>query len=213
MNQGKVKLVIADDHTVLRQGLCEMLQVKGNYEVIGQAADGEELLKLLETTNPDIILMDLAMPKVDGIAALERMQERKLQIPVVVLTANDGDKSVRAALKSGAKAYIPKNIGLEELEFAVTSVLNGQTYLSPAITSKLVNAGDPSVGPLDGLTKREREILRYLAQGKPNKEIGKLLHISSRTVDTHRSNILKKLHLRTNAELVRLAIAEDLVTV
>jgi DNA-binding NarL/FixJ family response regulator len=213
MNQGKVKLVIADDHTVLRQGLCEMLEDLGVFSVIGQAGDGEELLKMLETLKPDVILMDLSMPKLDGISTLDRLQSGKNEIPVVILTANEGDRSVRSAIKAGAKGYLPKNVGLEELEFAVNSVMSGQTYLSPAITAKLMNSGDPTASPLDGLTKREIEILKSLAQGKTNKVIGKLLHISSRTVDTHRSNIMKKLNLKTNAELARLAISEELIEV
>lgn len=213
MNQGKVKLVIVDDHTVLRQGLCEMLEDLGAFTVIAQAGDGEELLKILETQKPDLILMDLSMPKLDGISTLDRMHSSKIEIPVVILSANEGDRSVRSAIKAGAKGYLPKNVGLEELEFAVNSVMSGQTYLSPGITAKLMNSGDPTASPLDGLTKREIEILKSLAQGKTNKVIGKLLHISSRTVDTHRSNIMKKLNLKTNAELARLAISEELIEV
>lgn len=213
MNHGKVRLVIADDHIVLRQGLCEMLEDKGIFSIVGQASDGLELLEVLKNTPADIVLMDIAMPKLDGMATLDRMQAQKLSTPVVILSANEGERSVRTALKAGAKGYLPKNVGLEELEFAINSVIEGKTYLSPSITSSLMNASDPTESPLSSLTKREVEILKYLAQGKPNKEIGKLLHISSRTVDTHRSNILKKLNLKTNADLVRLAIAEELVNI
>lgn len=213
MNQGKVKLVIADDHTVLRQGLCEILEDKGTFEIVGQAADGMELLEILKNNPVDVVLMDIAMPKLDGMATIDRMHAQNINVPVVILSANEGERSVRTALKAGAKGYLPKNVALEELEFAITSVMEGKTYLSPSITSSLMNADDPTESPLSVLTKREVEILKYLAQGKPNKDIGKLLHISSRTVDTHRSNILKKLNLRTNAELVRLAIAEELIGV
>ena len=213
MNQGKVKLVIADDHTVLRQGLCEILEDKGLFSIVGQAADGIELLEILKNTSVDVVLMDIAMPKLDGMATLDRMHAQNINVPVVVLSANEGERSIRTALKAGAKGYVPKNVGLEELEFAINSVMEGKTYLSPSITSSLMNADDPTDSPISVLTKREVEILKYLAQGKPNKDIGKLLHISSRTVDTHRSNILKKLNLRTNAELVRLAIAEELISV
>ncbi len=213
MNQGKVKLVIADDHTVLRQGLCEILEDKGTFEIVGQAADGLELLEILKSKPVDIVLMDITMPKLDGMATIDRMHAQNITVPVVILSANEGERSVRTALKAGAKGYLPKNVALEELEFAISSVMEGKTYLSPSITSSLMNADDPTESPISVLTKREVEILKYLAQGKPNKDIGKLLHISSRTVDTHRSNILKKLNLRTNAELVRLAIAEELIGV
>jgi DNA-binding NarL/FixJ family response regulator len=213
MDQGKVKLIIADDHNVLRQGLCEMLEDKGHFSVVGQAADGIELLKVLKENPADIILMDISMPNLDGIATLDRMNAQNIHTPVVMLSANEGERNVRMALKAGAKGYLPKNVSLDELEFAINSVMQGKTYLSPTITSSLMNAADPTQSPISVLTKREVEILKYLAQGKPNKDIGKLLHISSRTVDTHRSNILKKLNLRTNAELVKLAISEDLIAV
>lgn len=119
-------------------------------------------------------------------------------------------------LKAGAKGYLPKNASLDELEFAITSILDGKTYLSPSITAPLMD-NSPTESPLDNplsvLTKREIEIMTHLADGKPNREIGKLLHISTRTVDTHRSNILKKLKVRTNAELVKLAISQNLITI
>ena len=213
MNQGKVKVVVADDHHVLRQGLCEVLDDKGCFTVVGQAADGLELIQILKETKADIVLMDITMPNLDGLATLERMNVQNINVPVVMLSANEGERSVRMALKAGAKGYVPKNVTLDELTFAINSVIEGKTYLSPSITSSLMNAADPTESPLSILTKREVEILKYLAQGKPNKDIGKILHISSRTVDTHRSNILKKLNLRTNAELVRIAISEDLVGV
>lgn len=211
-----IKLIVADDHVVLRQALCEMLEDKGRFSVVGQASDGEQLLELLKGQQPDLIIMDLAMPKVDGVTAIEQMSSNQSQVPVLVLSANEGEKNVRAALKAGAKGFIPKNSGLEELEFAIDSILEGKTYLSPGITASLVSGGQvvsPHENPLSVLTKREVEILTHIADGKPNRVIGKMLHISTRTVDTHRSNILKKLNLKTNAELVKLAIAQGLISV
>jgi len=211
-----VKLIVADDHLVLRQGLCEMLSNRGKYNVVGEAADGEQLLDLLKNQKPDVVIMDIQMPKLDGIKALERLKESCSSVPVLVLSADENEQKVRAALRAGAKGYIPKNVGIEELEFAISSVIEGKTYLSPSVTSTLMNGGVDSVkgnNPLAVLTKREIEIMTHLADGKPNREIGKLLHISTRTVDTHRSNILKKLNVKTNAELVKLAISYGLINV
>ena len=209
-------LVIADDHIVLRQALCEMLESKGQYQILGQASDGEELLSLLQTQKPDLIIMDISMPKLDGLATLERMNKAGGTTPVLILSADEGEKNVRIAMKAGAKGYIPKNAGIEELEFAINSILGGRTYLSPSVTAPLMSGENPGVSstnPLSVLSKREVEILTHLADGKPNRVIGKLLHISTRTVDTHRSNILKKLKVKTNAELVKLAISSGLISV
>lgn len=211
-----IDLIIADDHVVLREALCELLETKGKYQVVGQASDGEELLGLLEHSTPDIVILDVTMPKVDGLAALERLAAYGKVPPVLVLSANEAQTKIRAALKAGAKGYLPKNAKLEELEFAISSIMSGKTYLSPSITEDLMQGGQadsPLDNPLSVLTKREIEIMTHLADGMPNREIGKMLHISTRTVDTHRSNILKKLKVKTNAELVKLAISHGLISV
>lgn len=211
-----INLVIADDHIVLREALCELLETKGKYSVIAQASDGEELVKFLESHSADLVILDVTMPKLDGVAALEELNRRGSPPPVLILSANNAETKVRAALKAGARGYLPKNARLQELEFAIDSILQGQTYLSPAVTGPLMsgaNDEDPLENPLRVLTKREVEILKHLADGLPNRDIGKLLHISTRTVDTHRSNILKKLKVRTNAELVKLAIANNLIDI
>lgn len=212
-----IRLLIADDHVVMRQALCETLKNKKNFEVIGQAANGEQLLELLKTQSPDIIIMDLSMPKVDGIAALNTIRsELHNKVPVLILSADEAESKVKAAMKAGATGYIPKNAAIDELEFAIESILEGKTYLSPSITATLMSGGKMNVDTesiASVLTKREIEILTHLADGKPNRIIGKLLHISTRTVDTHRSNILKKLNVKTNAELVKIAITNRLITV
>jgi DNA-binding NarL/FixJ family response regulator len=211
-----IDLIVADDHIVLREALCELLETKGKYNIVAQASDGQELLNLLENHTPDLIILDVSMPRVDGVQALQQLQDEGKSPLVLILSANEAETRVRAALKAGAKGYLPKNAKLEELEFAIDSIMQGKTYLSPAVTAPLMGAGSsdaPLDNPLSVLTKRELEILSHLADGKPNREIGKMLHISTRTVDTHRSNILKKLKVRTNAELVKLAIANGLITV
>jgi len=212
-----INLIVADDHVVLRQALCELLAHRGPYNIVAQASNGEQLLELLSTHKPDLVIMDVAMPQLDGITALSEIYRGSTPPPVLVLSADEGEKNVRAALKAGAKGFLPKNAALEELEFAISAIVEGKTYLSPSITDSLVadngEVKNPHADPLAVLTKREVEIMRYLADGMPNREIGKLLHISTRTVDTHRSNILKKLNVRTNAELVKLAIQCGLISV
>jgi len=212
-----INLIVADDHVVLRQALCELLAGRGPYNIVAQASDGEQLLKLLSTHKPDLVIMDVAMPRLDGISTLSQIYSGDTPPPVLILSADEGEKNVRAALKAGAKGFLPKHAALEELEFAISAIVEGKTYLSPSITESLVSDNgevkSPHADPLAVLTKREVEIMRYLADGMPNREIGKLLHISTRTVDTHRSNILKKLNLRTNAELVKLAIQCGVISV
>jgi DNA-binding NarL/FixJ family response regulator len=210
-----VSLLVADDHTLLRQALCDLLEKNQKFDVIAQASDGEQVLEILKTQRPDVIIMDISMPKIDGVEALKRMQGWTECPPVLVLTANSGDNTVRAALDAGAKGFVPKNAAGDELEFAINSILKGQTYLSPSITDQMLarnGASGNGVSPVDVLTKREVEILKFLADGKSNKEIGKILFISSRTVDTHRSNILKKLKAKNNQELVKISIQAGLVS-
>lgn len=207
-----LNLLIADDHKVLRQALGEVL--KNKYQILAEAGNGEEVMKILETRTPDVILMDITMPTLGGLETLEKLRLKPNCPPVIILSAKDGELTIKSALKAGAKGFVPKNASIEELEFAIDSVSKGQTYLSPAITAILMAAQTAGTSsPLGQLTKRELEILTHLANGKSNKEIGKLLHISSRTVDTHRSNIMKKLAVKTNAQLVKLAITSGLISV
>jgi len=209
-------LLIADDHIVLRQALCEMLESRGDFKVLAQASDGQELLDLLEHNKPDLVIMDIAMPKLDGLATLAQLNQRGSCPPVLILSADEGERKVRTAMLAGARGYLPKNVSIDELRFAINSILEGKTYLSPTVTASLVNGDQTSnsgSAAISVLSKREVEILTHLADGKPNRVIGKLLHISTRTVDTHRSNILKKLKVKTNAELVKIAITSGLITV
>ena len=212
-----VKLIVADDHVVLREALCEMLQGGGKFSVVAQASNGEELIKLLQSLTADVLVVDVEMPNMDGIKAIEHLRNSNSTVPVLVFSADESPSNVRAALQAGARGFLPKNAKADELEFAINSVLSGKTYLSPSVTNALMQPdGTPSAGgpnSLAVLTKREVEILRHLADGKPNRVIGKMLHISTRTVDTHRSNILKKLTVKTNAELVKIAIQAKLISI
>ena len=211
-----IKLLVADDHVVVREAICELLQSKGNFEILGQAADGLELLDLLKNCAPDIVILDVQMPKLDGLATLEHMSHSEHTPPVLILSGEDSANNIRSALKAGAKGFITKNARPEELEFAIESIIDGHSYVSPSIALSLIQEEKPSQpdhSTLKVLTKREIEILTFLADGKTNREVAKLLHISVRTVDTHRSNIMKKLKVKTNAQLTKLAVAYDLIKV
>jgi len=210
-----IKLLVSDDHIVVREAICEFLNSKGNFEIVGQAADGKELLDMLMGCNPDLVILDVQMPNVDGIAALEEMRRNNNKAPVLVISGEENRQNIRTALKAGANGFISKNARPEELVFAIQSILDGHSYVSPSIALSLISEdpqqpGSPK-GLEDSLTKREIEILAHLADGKTNREIGKLLHISIRTVDTHRSNILKKLKVKTNAQLTKIALAYGLI--
>lgn len=211
------RLIVADDHAVVREAICAMLSGRGGYEIVAQASNGEELLEMLANSKPDLVILDVAMPKLDGIAALDKIKADGSSLPVLVLSADEGADNIRAVFKAGARGFMPKNAKVEELLFAVSSLLEGRSYVSPTVTERLLtdptgsNSGPAELSKV--LTKREIEILAYLADGKPNREIGKMLHISTRTVDTHRSNILKKLKVRGNAELVKIAIHNGLIKV
>lgn len=209
-----VKLYLVDDHLVLRQALAEALQHRGKYSVVGHAGNGNELLNQAEC-RADIIVLDFSLPKANCIEVLMELRRRGIDIPVLILSGDESGRAVRAALQAGAKGFVPKQAGISEMERAIDEIARGGTYLSPSVSAKASANGaqeQDANASSSVLSNREREIMVLLANGKPNREIGKLLSISVRTVDTHRSNILKKLGFKTNAELVKLAIAEGLVT-
>ena len=209
-----VKLYLVDDHLVLRQALAEALEHRGKYSVVGHAGTGNELLSQ-SGCHADVIVLDFSLPKTNGLDVLNELRRRGIDIPVLILSGDESGRAVRAALQAGAKGFVPKQAGLSEMEHAIDEIFKGGTYLSPSVSAKANANGaqDSEEGASSAvLSNREREIMILLANGKPNREIGKLLSISVRTVDTHRSNILKKLSFKTNAELVKLAIAEGWVT-
>ena len=211
-----IKLVVADDHQMVREALCEMLVNDGEFSVLAQAADGQGLLDLLANHSPDVVLLDLQMPNMDGLEALKALKDRHSTVPVVILSAEEEPERVRASLEAGAKGFIPKNADPRELGFAIHSVMQGKTFVSPTVMSDLLSEDgnrSKSKSSLSVLTDREMEILAQLANGSKNRDIAIVLGISTRTVDTHRTNILKKLKVKTNAELTKLAIGAGLVTV
>lgn len=208
-----VKLYLVDDHLVLRQALAEALGHRGKYSVIGHTGSSNELYNQSSTFKADVIVLDFSLPNTNGLEVLNELRRRGIDIPVLILSGDESGRAAKAALQAGAKGFLPKQAGLSEMEHAIDEIARGGTYLSPSLTANGNGApGHEAEASSAVLSNREREIMVLLANGKPNREIGKLLSISVRTVDTHRSNILKKLGFKTNAELVKLAIAEGWIT-
>jgi len=210
-----LKIVIADDHVVLRQGLRSLLNQVDGWEVVGEASDGFEVLPVVEKQSPDIVILDLSMPNLGGIETISRIQKLDKKPAVLVLSAREDDHAVGDAIRAGAKGYVPKSSTNEELQFAIRAVLKGQTYLSPSVAGGFLGRGSDGSGapasPLATLTAREREVMKLLSEGHPNRDVAKVLHVSPRTIDSHRSNIMRKLGINSNAELVQVAIKSGLI--
>lgn len=213
----KRKIVIAEDHTILRAGLRALLASQNGLEVIGEAGDGREAIRKVDTLQPDLLLIDLSMPKLNGIDAIREIKSQHPEIKIIVLTVHKSDEYIIAALRAGANGYMLKDASQNELLLAIDYVINGKTFLSPSISDKVVDAflntdkKDKPAAGLDNLTAREREILKLVAEGNTNKKIADHLCISLKTVEKHRSNLMKKLDLRNTAALTAYAIEKKMV--
>ena len=214
----KGKIVIAEDHTILREGLRALLYSQEDLEVVGEAGDGREAIRQVEDLMPDLILMDLSMPKINGIEAIREIRKHIPQTRILALTVHKTEEFILEVLQAGADGYISKDASSEELMLAIRSVLKGKRYLCPSL-AKVVIEGylesrrtTESSTPWDTLTKREREILKLIAEGHKNKEIADYLCISVKTVEKHRANLMKKLDLHSAAALTAYAMERGLVT-
>lgn len=212
MPQSTIKILLADDHTIVRQGLKLILAAHHDLEVVGEAANGREAVEMAATLKPDIVLMDVAMPELNGIEATRRIVQATPRLRVLVLSMHKEAVYVREILKAGARGYILKDAIDTELVNAVRSVARGDGYISPAVSGALLNDYRQNVtNPLDLLSSREREVLQLIAEGKTNKEIAVRLNLSVYTVDSHRSKLMEKLNLHNTGELVRFAVKSGLV--
>ncbi|MCZ8493675.1 response regulator [Priestia megaterium] len=203
----KIKILIADDHHVVRKGLVFFLQTQPDLEVVGEASNGEEAIKLATSLEPHIVLMDLSMPVLDGIEATKELKKQAPHIQVMILTSFSDQDHVIPALEAGASGYQLKESDPDELVAAIRKLMNGENQLHPKVTThlltRLTKSSEKKVNFIDHLTKREKDVLKEIAKGKSNKEIGASLHITEKTVKTHVSNILSKLGVqdRTQAAL------------
>jgi len=214
---GKRRIFIVEDHTLLRAGLRALLSQDPDLEIVGEADNGRDAIRAIGTLAPDLVLMDLSMPGMNGIEAMMDIKRRNPDTRVLVLTVHKTDEYIHESLRAGADGYILKDATHDELRVAIRSVLNGKTYLSPDISGKVIH-GYLGTGTAahagstwDTLTHREREVLKLVAEGHPNKFIADYLCLSIKTVEKHRSNLMKKLDLHNASTLTSYAIEKGLV--
>lgn len=210
-----VKILIADDHALVRKGLLALLEAKPDVQVVGEAADGIEAVSMAGSCSPDIILMDLEMPHKDGINAIKEIRQQQPRCKILVLTSYTDDRRVIAAIRAGANGYLLKTTMPDDLLRAIREVLLGQMPLDPEITSTVVRelkrpAETPATRP-ENLTKREIDVIRLIAKGYSNRQIAEELLISDRTVSTHVGRILKKLQLENRTQIALYALRKGLV--
>lgn len=212
-----IRVVIADDHDLVREGIRALLEKAGDIEVVGEAGDGRETVELVKKLKPDVLLIDISMPHVNGIQALQRLKDLNLPTKTVILSMHSDEILVREAVQYGAKCYLLKGSVSDELLLAIRAAHRGAAYFSPAISGSIVaeraasETSDAKGGPNRQLTPREREILRFVSEGHTNNEISKLMHISVKTVERHRTNLMSKLDAHNLVELIRIAIKQRLI--
>ena len=209
-----IKVLLADDHSIVRAGLRRIVEESGDIEVVAEADDGREAIQLAQKTDPDVAVIDISMPGLDGLEVISQLQAVQPQLPILVLTMHEEGQYVVRAVQTGAMGYITKQSAPEQLVKAIRKVHAGQRYLTDEAAEALalrVARGTDGQSPLDSLSMRELQVLRRLAMGQTNREIARSYHISIKTVDTYRSRLLKKLNLRNNAELTHFAIQNRLV--
>jgi len=208
----RIRILLADDHAVVRHGFRMILEAQPDMEIAGEAGNGREAVSLAEALKPDIVVMDVAMPELNGIEATRRLAAALPHTRVVALSMHKDSVYVREILRAGARGYLLKDSPPADLLSAVRSVASGQSYLSPAVSNAVLDDYRRHVtNPIDLLTTREREVLQMLAEGKTNKEIAGVLNLSVYTVDAHRGRIMEKLNLHSINELVRFAVRNGLI--
>ncbi|HEU0295407.1 MAG TPA: response regulator transcription factor [Anaerolineales bacterium] len=212
----KIRILIADDHTLLRNGICALLEDEQDMVIVGEADDGREAVRLAGQLKPHVVLMDIAMPLLNGLEATRQIKREHPEINVLVLTMYDHEEYFREMLEVGASGYIIKRAAATELVSAIRAVYNGEAVLSPAITRLLLEdylsrenhreENDPNA-----LSAREREVLQLIAEGKTSREIAEILHLSVKTVQSHRTSLMQKLDLHDRGELIKYAIQKKII--
>jgi DNA-binding NarL/FixJ family response regulator len=212
-----VRILLADDHVVMRNGLRLLLERQPHLQVVGEAADGRQAVALSESANPDVVIMDIAMPNLNGIEAARQIVNRNPRTAIAILSMHSDESYVIRALKAGARAYLLKDSAEADLLAAVRALTEGKSFFSPAISKILVEdymrqlESRGAEDTYELLTNREREILQLLAEGRTNKEVANMLNLSLYTVETHRTHILQKLNLHSVPELILYAVRKGII--
>jgi two-component system response regulator NreC len=213
MTERRTTVLLVDDHAVVRQGFRMIISAEPDFEVIGEASNGREAVQEAELLQPDIVLMDVSMPELNGIEATRRIVTVAPRTRILALSMHRDSVYVREILRAGASGYLLKEAGDQDLLTAIRAVAQGQGYLSPAVSDAVLNDYRKHVtDPIDLLTSREREVLQLIAEGKTNKEIATALELSTYTVESHRGRIMEKLNLHSAGELVRFAFRNGLIS-
>jgi DNA-binding NarL/FixJ family response regulator len=211
----KVTVILADDHKIILEGLKNLLEEE--FEVLGQAEDGRQLLSSAQKLHPDVVVVDISMPLLNGIEAVKQLKKTDPGIKVVFLTMHNDAMYAKEALDAGASGFVLKHSAPSELITAIHEALKGNTYISPNITEELMHLYKDKTNVEDNvfgkLTQRQREVLQLLAEGKSAKEIAKILHVSTRTAEFHKYNMMEQLGLKTTAELVQFAIKHGIISI
>ena len=209
-----IKVLLADDHIIVRAGLRRIVEESGDMQVVAEATDGREALRLVSKMSPDVAVIDISMPGLDGLEVVSQLHDQQPHLPILILTMHEEGQYVVRAVQAGAMGYITKQSAPEQLVKAIRRVYEGNRYLTDEAAEALalrIAKGSTAQTPLDSLSMRELQVLRRLAMGHTNREIAQAYHISIKTIDTYRARILKKLNLRNNAELSRFAIQNKLI--
>jgi len=215
--ENKLSIVLADDHTILREGLRALLTADSNFEIVGEARDGREAVRCVEKLGPDLLLMDLSMPRMSGMDAIREIKKRYPETKIIALTVHKTEEYLLTTLQAGADGYVLKDATHDELMVAIKNVMGGKSYLSPGVSEKVIEGylegkeKTRSLSSWESLSQREREVLKLIAEGYKNKEIADDLCISLKTVEKHRANLMKKLDLHNAAALTVYAMEKGLV--
>lgn len=210
-----IRILIADDHAIVRAGLRVLIHSEQEMELVGEATGGYETLELVEKSQPNVLVLDLSMPDLDGIAVTKKIAPQSPNLKILILTLHEDEALLRAALKAGASGYILKRAAETELISAIHAILRGDLYVDPSMVRKLLSDETPPAVPqaksIEALTPRETEVLKLIVQGYTNRQIGEELNISVRTAESHRANLSDKLGLHSRVELVRYAREHGLI--
>lgn len=212
-----IRVLLAEDHTIVRKGLRSLLDAEPGIEVVGEAEDGRQAIEKVEQLMPDVVLMDITMPVLNGLEATRQIKKLFSQIKVLILTVHSTEEYIFQILQAGASGYLIKQAAVEELISAIQAVYRGDTFLSPSMSRIILKESSRQTSTttekdnLARLTDREREVLQLVAEGRSNREIAQLLHVTVKTVEAHRAHVMEKLDLHSAAELTRYAIRKGII--